>query len=64
MYKLSMDMEASSVLFDIKMLREQIKDDETYQTSDVGIILSNLDDVIAMCEYAINHGYKSKISTI
>lgn len=58
MYKLSLDMKPSEVLNDIKILRNQIKDDDTYQTADVGIALSNLDDIISMCEYAINHGYE------
>lgn len=59
MYKLSMDMKVLSVLDEIKNLREQIVDDETYQKADVGIGLSNLEDIIFMCEYAVKNGYEN-----
>lgn len=58
MYKLSMDLNPSAILKDLRFVREQVVDDETFQTCDAGLVLSYLDDIIAMCDYAISHGYE------
>lgn len=57
MYKLSMDLKASEVLSDIKLVRDDIIDDRTFQEADFGLVFSHLDDIIKMCEYAIENGY-------
>lgn len=60
MYKLSLGMKPEDVLYDLKLVRDEIVDDESYQKADDSLVMSDLDDIIAMCEYAINHGYKKE----
>lgn len=64
MKKLSLGLKAYDVLHDIKLVREGIVDDATYQTADTGILLSNLDDIISMCEFAIARGFCTKASEL
>lgn len=60
MNKLSMDLKASEVLSDIKLVRDGIIDARTFQEADFGLVFSHLDDIIKMCEYAIENGYDKK----
>lgn len=51
-YKLSLGLKREEIIHDLKLVREGIIDADSYQKADTGIILSNLDDIIEMCEEA------------
>ena len=78
-YKLSLGLKREEIIHELKLVREGIIDAYSYQKADTGIILSNLDDIIEMCEEAkdiqtvdnVKHGhwiyveeYNSKLSIV
>ena len=62
-YPLTMNLKPESVLHDLKIVRKSITSDETWDNADTGVVISNLDDIIAMCEYAIMRGFGTDIKS-
>lgn len=65
---LTLGLSLEDVIHDYKIVADSITDDKTYQEADVGILLSNLDDVIKWLEelkayrnIGTVQGYKSAI---
>ena len=66
---ITMDMPIESVYHDYKLVADSIVDDKSYQEADVGILLSNLYDVVKALEkqipevpcYSGDGYYKGKI---